>query len=209
MPRALQHASNRKLSAVLHADIQGYGSLMDRDEAGTIERVTRSLTLIRDLVRDYGGNVENVAGDGVLALFPTPRQALHFAVEMQREMSKETTWSSGEETIAYRIGIAIGEITAGGGTLHGHSINLAARLQSIAPPGGICVSETVYQTVRDKAEFAMQSLGRQALKNIAEPVEVFSVSIQSDRPASGAHSAPRPAVFGSAHPQQLARRPAV
>ncbi len=183
MNRAPQHASDRKLSAVLHADIQGYGRLMERDEAGTIERVTRSLKLIRNLVRDYGGYVENVAGDGVLALFPTPRQALHFAVEMQREMSNETTWSSGEEAIAYRIGIAIGEIAAGGGTLHGHSINLAARLQSIAPPGGIRVSETVYQTVRDKTEFAMQSLGKQALKNITEPVEVFSVAIDSGHPS--------------------------
>jgi adenylate cyclase len=172
--------SNRKLSAVLYADIHGYSRLMDRDEAGTVVRVTRSISMIRNLVGDYGGSVENTAGDGVLALFPGARQALHFAVEMQRELSNESVWSGGQDPIAYRIGIAIGDTILGEGGVYGHSINLAARIQALAEPGGICISDTVYHAVRDKAELRLRSLGRQTLRNIAEPIEVFAVSLDSD-----------------------------
>jgi len=171
--------SNRKLLAVLFADIHGYSRLMDRDEAGTIVRVTRSLGIVRTLVGDYGGTVENVAGDGVLAVFPSASQALHFAVEMQREVAKESAWSGGQDPINYRIGIAIGDTVSEEGVLHGHSVNLAARIQALAAPGGICVSDTAYRVLRDKSDVAMHSLGKQTLKNIAEPVEVFAVSLDS------------------------------
>jgi len=171
--------SNRRLSAVLFADIHGYSRLMDRDEAGTIVRVTRSLGMIRTLVGDYGGTVENIAGDGVLAIFPSASQALHFAVEMQREVAKESAWSAGQDPIVYRIGISIGDTVSEEGVLHGHSVNLAARIQTLAAPGGICISDTAYRVVRDRSDLAMRSLGKQILKNIAEPVEVFEVSLES------------------------------
>lgn len=172
--------SHRKLSAVLYADIHGYSRLMERDEAGTVVRVTRSLGMIRNLVGDYGGNVENTAGDGVLALFPGARQALHFAVEMQRELSKESAWAGGQEPIAYRIGIAIGDTILGeGGGVYGRSINLAARIQTLAAPGGICISDAVYNSVRDTSDLPFRSLGKKTLKNIAEPIEVFAVSLDA------------------------------
>ncbi len=87
-------ALNRKLSAILYADVHGYSRLMDHDEAGTIVRLTRTLSLIRKLVGDYGGSVVNTAGDGLVALFPSAALALDFAVEMQREMSHEAVWSA-------------------------------------------------------------------------------------------------------------------
>jgi TolB-like protein len=152
---------------------------MDRDEVGTIVRVTRSLGVVRTLVGDYGGSVENIAGDGVLAIFPSAGQALHFAVEMQREVAKESAWSGGQEPIVYRIGITIGDTVSEDGVLHGNSVNLAARIQALAPPGGICISDAAYRVLRDKSDLAIRSLGQQKLKNIAEPVEVFSVSLDS------------------------------
>lgn len=184
----------RKLSAVLYADIHGYARLMERDEAGTVVRVVRSLALIRNLVGDYGGTVENIAGDGVLALFASASQAVHFAVEMQRELAQEAVWSGGQDPIAYRVGIALGDTIVGEGSIYGHSINLAVRIQALAPPGGICLSEAVYQAVRDRSDFAARSLGRQTFKNIAEPVEVYSVALDRPRAEAAPVLPPWPAV---------------
>lgn len=181
MSSAQTSQSGHTLSAILYADIHGYSRLMDRDEAGTIVRVARSLALIRHLVGDYGGEVRNTAGDSVLALFPSASQALHFAVEMQREVSNESAWSDGAPPIAYRIGIAIGETITRESEVYGHSINTAARIQELADPGGICVSDTVYHAVRDKSELSLRSLGKRVLKNIAEPVEVYAVIRESGR----------------------------
>jgi adenylate cyclase len=168
-----------QLSAVLYADIHGYTRLVDRDEVGTVVRLTRSLALIRNLVGDYGGAVVNTAGDGLVAVFPSASQALHFAVEMQRELSNESAWSGEQEPIAYRIGIAIGDTIAGEDGVYGHTVNLAARIQTLADPGGICISDTVYQIVRGNSKFTLLSLGKKTLKNIAEPVEVYAVDIAS------------------------------
>ncbi len=169
----------RKLSAILYADIHGYARLMDRDESGTVMRITRSLALIRNLVGDYGGAVVNTAGDGLVALFPDASQALHFAMEMQRELSNESVWSDGQEPFAYRIGITIGDTIAGEDGVYGLIVNLAARIQALAAPGGICISDAVYQILRNNPELSLRSLGKQALKNIALPVEVYAVDLDT------------------------------
>jgi adenylate cyclase len=183
----------RKLSVVLYADIHGYSRLMDQDEAGTVVRMTQSLSMIRHLIGDYGGKVVNTAGDGVVALFPSAGQALYFAVEMQRELANASAWVAGQEPILYRVGIAIGDTIAGEQGVYGHSVNLAARIQALADPGGICVTDTVYQIVRSQSDLPMRSLGKQSLKNIAEPVEVYAVDL------SDVH-AHRPAAPFSMHP---------
>ena len=169
---------NRKLSAIVYADVHGYSRLMDQDEAGTVVRLTQSLSFIRGLVGDYGGSVVDTAGDGVVALFPSPTLALHFAVEMQRELSNETVWSGAEVPIAYRIGITVGDTITADGEIYGHGINLAARIQSLAEPRGICIAESVRQFIRGEAECSFRSLGKQRLKNIAEEVEVFAVDFE-------------------------------
>ena len=123
----------------------------------------------------------------VMVCWPCSRRLIRQCISQSSckgSCPNESAWSSGEEAISYRIGIALGEAVYSGGTLHGQSINLAARLQSIAPPGGIYVSETVYQTLRDKNKFGIKPLGKQTLKNIAEPVEVFAVSVDSGHKAS-------------------------
>ncbi|TIV68050.1 MAG: tetratricopeptide repeat protein [Mesorhizobium sp.] len=169
---------NRKLSAIVYADVHGYSRLMDQDEAGTVVRLTRSLSFIRGLVGDYGGSVVDTAGDAVVALFPSPTLALHFAVEMQRELSNETVWSGAQDPITYRIGITVGDTIASDGEIYGLGINMAARIQSLAEPRGICIAESVRQFVRGEPECSFRSLGKQKLKNIADEVEVFAVDFE-------------------------------
>lgn len=166
---------NRKLSAILYADVHGYSRLMDNDEQGTVVRLIRSQSLISSLVGDYGGSVVDTAGDGLVALFPSATLALNFAVEMQREMSNAAVWSGGQEPIAYRIGITIGDTIVGDTGVYGHGINMAARIQALASPGGICIAESVHQFVRNEPECSFRSLGKQKLKNIADEVEVLAV----------------------------------
>lgn len=157
---------------------------MSKDEEGTRSRVAQSIGLFKSLISDYGGRVANVAGDGVLALFGSASQAVRFAIEIQREFRNDSAWHSEDDAIAFRMGINLGEVLIDETGVQGHSVNVAARIQALAQPGGLCISDTVQQVVRDALGVRIRSLGRQSLKNIAEPVEVFSVEINgSDAPA--------------------------
>lgn len=168
---------SRQLSAILFADVHGYTRSMSKDEEGTYNRVTRSIGLIRSLIGDYGGRVVHTAGDGLLALFDSSTQALSFAVEIQREFRQEAVWHPDDDPLEFRIGINMGEVLIGDSDVHGHSVNVAARIQALARPGGICVTEAVRRAVRDALGVPMRSLGRRSLKNVAEPVEVFAIEI--------------------------------
>lgn len=151
---------------------------MARDEEATAKRVTQSINLFKTLIGDYGGELVNVSGDGVLALFDNPARAVKFAVEIQKEFSNDAVWNPGKDRIAFRVGINVGEIIRGNGNIHGNSVNIAARIQSVAPPGGICVSSAVRQAISDEIDLPMLSIGPQDLKNIDQPVEVFVVDFQ-------------------------------
>jgi TolB-like protein/class 3 adenylate cyclase len=166
---------SRKLSAILCADVEGYSRLMSRDEEGTCTRVTQSIGLFRNLIGDYGGQVVSTSGDGVLALFDSASRAVRFAVEIQKEFRNEQVWHQGEDRIAFRIGVNLGEVLFAADDIHGHSVNVAARIQALASPGGICVSDAVYRAVVDQVDVRMEPLGPQRLKNIDQPVEVYAV----------------------------------
>ena len=181
-------AFRQSLSAILFADVHGYARLMSKDELGTSQRVNRSIGLMRSLIGDYGGRVVQTSGDGVLALFDSSTQALRFSIDIQREFRNDAVWSAGQDRIAFRIGINMGEVLLGEEGIQGHSINIAARIQALAPPGGVFVSEIVHRFTRDKPNVHMRSMGRQHLKNIPEPVEVFSVEINGD--SAGAPAQP-------------------
>lgn len=170
-------APHRGLSAILFADVQGYSRLMSKDEEGTRNQVRRSVALIRSLIGDYGGRVMNVAGDGVLALFQSASEAIKFAIEIQREFRNDEVWRPRGEPIAFRIGINLGEVHIDETGVQGHSVNVAARIQELARPGGLCVSGSVQRVVRDILGIPMKSLGWQRLKNLEEPVEVYSIEI--------------------------------
>lgn len=148
---------------------------MDENELDTVERVARCIHLIKDLITDYGGTVVNISGDGVLATFESADQALDFAVEMQGEFSKENTWNTLSAPIEFRIGIAAGFTYLRDNVLHGNSVNQAARVQEMAEPGGIFVTAQVLESAENKKAFAIESVGRKTLKNIADSVEVYSI----------------------------------
>jgi adenylate cyclase len=185
MAAELSDVPRRQLSAILFADVHGYSRLMAKNQERTYERVTQAIRLIRSLIGDYGGRIQQVAGDGVLALFESPAQALQFAIAIQREFRNEAAWHADEEPIAFRIGINVGEVLLGGdANVQGHSINVAARIQALAQPGGICVTDAVQHAVRDTLGITIRQLGPQSLKNIAEPVEVFAIEVNGPRTAS-------------------------
>ncbi|WP_415400626.1 adenylate/guanylate cyclase domain-containing protein [Tateyamaria sp. SN3-11] len=189
------------LTAVLVADIYGYSKLMSRNEAETSARVSHAIQLIRQLTTDYGGQIKNIAGDGVLALFDSISNCVNFAVAMQREFVNDAVWNSGADPISFRIGINMGEVREGHFGLHGHAINVAARLQTLAQPGGICVSKAVSQVARDTMSLSMTSLGTPDLKNIDEAIEVFQIE-PTDVPGQGAVHSP-PLVERVATPQDI------
>jgi adenylate cyclase len=170
-------APRRQLSAILFADVHGYSRLMAKNEERTYERLTRSLRLIRSLMADYGGQFIRTAGDGVLALFETAPQALKFAIAIQREFRNDAVWNADDEPIVFRIGINLGEVLIGEADIQGHSVNVAARIQALARPGGICVTKAVQRAVRDAWSTTIRPLGLQSLKNITEPVEVFAIEV--------------------------------
>ncbi|MEP3280539.1 MAG: tetratricopeptide repeat protein [Stappiaceae bacterium] len=164
-----------RFAVTLFADIYGYARLMDENELETVNRVTRSIGLVRDLIGDYGGQVLNVAGDGILATFETSEQALEFAVQFQLELSNEKVWQSKYDPIAFRIGIAAGETFMRDNVLHGNSVNLAARIQELAEPGGICITGELLSKLKTRDNFIIESIGKKVLKNILTPIEVFAV----------------------------------
>jgi adenylate cyclase len=169
-----------KLSAVMFADIEGYSRLVDRNEGGNLARISRSIHLFRDLIEDYGGRVVNIAGDGILAVFDSAAQAIRFAAEFQRELKNEVIWNEGDEPIAFRIGINLGETVSTDEGLYGHSVNIAARLQALAKPGGICISDLARGAVHDWSNLTLRPLGKKSLKNIAEPIQVFAVEMKEN-----------------------------
>lgn len=183
-PTEVKHYS---LTSVLMADVHSYSRLMSRNETETSIRVSQAITLIRQLTTDYGGSIKNIAGDGVLALFENVSNCLNFAVAMQQEFANDAIWHAGEEPILFRIGINVGEVREGHFGLHGHAINVAARLQTLAQPGGICVSKAVSQVARN-TNVTLKSLGTPTLKNIDEPIEVFEIAPPGMAPLASVES---------------------
>jgi adenylate cyclase len=167
----------RQFSAILFADVHGYTRLMAKNEERTYQRLTQSLRLIRTLMADYGGQFIRTAGDGVLALFESASQALGFAIAIQREFRNDTVWNADDDPIVFRIGINLGEVLIGEADIQGHSVNVAARIQTLARPGGICITEAVRRAVHDALGIEMRHLGPQDLKNLTEPVEVFAIEV--------------------------------
>jgi adenylate cyclase len=183
--------------AILCADVHGYSRLMARNEEGTHERVSRSIRLVKSLISEYGGWVANVAGDGLVALFESSSQALQFAFAIQREFRDAEVCNADDEPVAFRIGINLGRVFFDEGNVQGHSVNVAARIQTLARPGGICITDVVQRAASDSVAGRLRPLGLKYLKNIDEPVEVFAIDIDAAEPAESALVPPVP---GSSRP---------
>jgi adenylate cyclase len=169
-------ASVRRLIAILAADVAGYSHLMGADEEGTLRRLQAHLReLIDPKITEYRGRVVKNIGDGFLAEFASVVDAVRCAAEVQRGMAERNAATSLEGRIEFRVGINLGDIIAEGEDIFGDGVNVAARLEALAEPGGICVSRVVRDQVRDRLDYTFEDLGEQQVKNIARPVRVYRV----------------------------------
>ena len=183
----VQPRIERRLAAILAADVAGYSRLMGLDEAGTARRLRDHLAALRPLVGGHDGRIVKTAGDGVLIEFPSAVAAVECAVEMQELSARRNADLPAEQRLLYRIGINVGEVLVEGDDILGDDVNVAARLEGIARPGGICVSRSAYDQVKGKIEVQFADMGEQRLKNIARPLQVFRIDLD---PAAAAPTPP-------------------
>ena len=181
-PEGVTRGRRRKLAAILSADAVGFSRQMHRDEAGTHARLRACRGIIDRLVAGRDGRIVGSAGDSVLADFPSVVEALTCAIAIQRALRERNAALPPEHRLEFRIGINLGDVIIDGEDIYGDGVNVAARLQQLAEPGGILVSRTVHDHVRGKLELAFEPLGEHPVKNIPEPVAVFRVRLDGSRP---------------------------
>jgi adenylate cyclase len=189
-----EQALAHKLAAILYADVEGYSRLTGADEAGTHRTLSAYLDLFSETVKAHHGEVKHYAGDAVLADFSTVSDALNCAVAVQRELKQRNDALPEDKRVQFRIGLNLGEVIVDRGEVYGNGVNVAARLETLAEPGGICVSGTVVDAIGTKLSLSYDFLGEQPVKNIEKPVRAYRV-----RSDSGS-ATPRPKMrFFAAH----------
>ena len=177
--------TQRRLAAILAADVVGYSRLMEQDEAATLGALKeRRKTVLEPLVARHQGRIFKIAGDGVLAEFGSAVNAVQCAIDLQRDMAVVNRNISEERRVVLRIGVNLGDVMVEGSDLYGEGVNIAARLESIAEPGGICISAKVHDEVRRKLSCAFNDLGEQQLKNMAAPIRAYRVVGNSEARAA-------------------------
>jgi adenylate cyclase len=180
----------RRLAAILAADVAGYSRLMGQDEAGTLGRLrAHRRELIDPKIAEHKGRIVKTTGDGILIEFPSVVEAVACAVAVQRGMAERNAGTPEEQRIVFRVGVNLGDIIIEDNDIHGDGVNLAARLEGLAEPGAICVSAMVHDQVRDKLDLAFHDLGEQTLKNIARPVRLYAVRPEAGGDLSSAPTA--------------------
>ncbi len=168
--------AKRKLAAILSADVFGYSRLMGDDEAATVETLTKYRRVFRDHIARHDGRLVDAPGDNLLAEFASPVEALSAAVDIQHELARHNRQLAEHRQMHFRIGLNLGDVIAKeDGTLYGDGVNIAARLEGMAEPGGICLSETVFLQTKGKVSIYFEDLGPQQVKNIAEPIRAYRV----------------------------------
>src|ERR1700686_5388642 len=169
-------ASTRRLAAILAADVVGYSRLMRADEEGTHGRfMAHRRELLDPKIREHDGRIVKYTGDGMLVEFGSVVAAVSCAVEVQCAMSRRNHDVTEDERISLRIGINLGDVIAEPEDIYGDGVNIAARLEGLAEPNGICISQVVYEQVRDKLPYDFEDLGHLSVKNIARPLHVFAL----------------------------------
>jgi adenylate cyclase len=179
----------RRLAAILAADVVGYTRLMGEDEAGTLRRLTElRQEILEPLINEHHGRVVKLMGDGLLVEFASVVNALTCAVAWQNGVAERETAADEDKRFKFRIGINLGDVIVEGGDIHGDGVNVAARLEGLAEPGGICISDMVHQNVSTKLNLSFEDLGEQALKNIDKKVRVWHWAIDGSVEAKGSWS---------------------
>ena len=200
-------SQTRRLAAILAADVAGYSRLMGADEEGTLERLKAlRRELVDPKIAEHKGRIVKTTGDGLLVEFASVVDAVRCAVEVQQAMPERNSGLGADNRIELRIGINLGDVIVEGDDLYGDGVNIAARIEALADAGGVFVSNTVHDHVRDRLPFAFEDLGEQQVKNIARPVRVYRVRPESPHPnpppRAGEGSA-RSARVGAAEPPAL------
>ncbi len=180
----------RRLSAILAADIAGYSALMGADEARTVRDLKGHQAVVLPMVGEFAGRVIDTAGDGILAEFPSVVNAVNCAVAIQSKMAERNGAIEPERRMQFRVGINIGDVVYDETRIYGDGINVAARLEGIAEAGGICISSKVYEEISGRIDLVCQDIGEQQLKNIARPVRAYRVRLDGVAPTA----APAPAL---------------
>jgi adenylate cyclase len=188
--------TRRKLTTILSADVQDYTRLMGVDEEGTLTRLKQYRDAMARLIASHGGRVINTWGDGLIAEFPSVVEAVRAAVDTQSDLSERNEALSSDSRMMFRIGINLGDVIADGDDIYGDGVNIAARLQAQAAPGGIVISNTVYDQVRNKVPVAFDFLGALTVKNVDEAIPSYAVRV-----GDGGHSHQKPSEAAPSQPQ--------
>jgi adenylate cyclase len=194
----------RRLTTLLCADVEGYTRLMEADEAGTLASLRKCRAAMTTLVERHDGRIVNTWGDAVIAEFPSVVEAVQCAVETQQEIFSQNGGLPESRRMRFRIGIHLGDVMVEGDDVYGDGVNIAARLQELAEPGGILISGPVYDQVHNKLSIGFDCLGQQSLKNVANPVTGYRVlqGGAETRPVASRPSVRRGPAVRSAHSAQ-------
>ena len=175
----------RRLAAIFAADVEGYSRLMGADEVATLDALTARREILDGLIASHGGRIANTAGDSVLAEFGSAVDAVRCAMEAQGALAKANSALPENRQINFRIGVHVGDVMVRAGDLFGDGVNIAARLQTLAKAGGLCVSGVTYDQVRKILPLEFTDLGAQTVKNIEEPIRAYEVSGRGKDSSSG------------------------
>ncbi len=184
----------RKLTAILSADVKGYSTLMTDDEEATIQTITTYRSIMSGLIGKYQGRVVDSPGDNLLAEFKSAVNAVQCAVKIQKKLQKENEPLPDKRRMVFRIGINIGDIAQEGNRIYGDGVNRAARIEGISEPGGVCISRNVYDHVKEKLNFGYEYIGEHTVKNISDPVRVYKVLMDTKDAGKRIKIEPNPSV---------------
>jgi adenylate cyclase len=191
-----EHKVERRLAAIFAADVAGYSRLMSQDEVGTLRTLTAHRQIMDRLIAEHGGRIANTAGDSVLAEFPSAVDAVQCAVAVQETIAEIAQDTPEDKRLLFRIGVHVGDVMVRGGDLLGDGVNVAARLESLAEPGSVYISDATHTYVRRSSILGFDDLGPQEMKNIDGPVRVYRVvslsSLGSTQAAERAKALPLP-----------------
>ncbi len=193
------HRVERRLAAILHADVKGYSRLIGEDEVATLRVLAAYLEMMNTLVQRHGGRAVGSRGDSLLAEFPSVVEAVQCAVEMQHELKVSNAELPVTRRVEFRMGINLGEIVVEGEQIHGDGINIAVRLEGLAEAGGIFISEIVYEQVRNRLPLRYEYVGERTLKNIEKPVRVWQVQAEGSESPKSQVPSPKLRRVGTAH----------
>ena len=174
----------RKLSAILYADVHGFSRLMAADESRTVNQLTVSRVIIRRAIRAHGGRTIDMTGDSVLSEFPSAVRAVECAIAIQRDLAGKDAGESESQRMNFRIGVNIGDVLVESSGIFGEDVNLAARLQTLARPGGICISGAVYHAIAEKLSLDYEYLGERSFKNFRDVVPTYRILMPHEKPST-------------------------